>query len=172
MATFALTITTDHVRANHTAPTTHTVSGSQTITPGDGTPLTRAVALGNTELAAALLAQGADINQPVPLEGSALIVATKSDHPAMIGFLLAKGAEVNQVVAGDETALITASRLDRVSIARQLIAAGADINLGVNAETTGGKVWRTPLNQANSQTMRALLIDAGAREDGPTLRYR
>lgn len=172
LMTFALTITTDYIRANHTTPATQTGPLPHPVSSGASAQLLRAAAMGDTEQVVDLLAQGAKINQPLPLAGSALIVATKSDQPAMVSVLLAKGAQVDQVVVGDETALITASRLDRLTIARQLVAAGADVNLGINADTTNGKIWRTPLNQARSHAMRRLLIDAGAREDSPTLRYR
>jgi bla regulator protein BlaR1 len=80
----------------------------------------------------------------------------------MAELLLNYGADVNAVVPRDESALINASRLAFFDMTRLLIERGADVNLAVTTGMSDGSELRSPLNQAASAEIQALLIANGA----------
>jgi len=60
---------------------------------------------------------------------SALMYASRGDHPELVTLLLKAGANLNLQNNGGETALIIAVKRSRVEAARRLLMAGADLSL-------------------------------------------
>lgn len=126
---------------------------------GDGTALIRAAARGDLASVNELIRQGADVNKPSRGDGNPLIAAAKHGHLDVVAKLVNAGADVNALVAGDETPLINAARGGHVDVATYLVEHGADVNKGVTANM--GR-WRSPLNQAANDQVRAYLTSKGA----------
>lgn len=132
---------------------------------GDGTALMLAVKHNNLAMVKGLINLGADINQTSSGDGNPLIVASTQGHLDMVKHLVGQNADINAVVKGDETALINASRKGHFSVVQYLVEQGADVNLVVQATTLAGtKEERSPLNQANSATVRDYLRSQGANK--------
>jgi ankyrin repeat protein len=124
-------------------------------------PLLAAAACGDVAEVLALLAAGADINQPNQVDSTALEVAamgTTAKHTKTVQALLAAGADVN---AGQHmTPLMMACGSSSVATIEVLLKAGADVN-----RTT---MHGTALHQAieeNRADHVALLLKFGARAD-------
>jgi ankyrin repeat protein len=126
---------------------------------GDGTALIVAAKRGDLAMVNVLLELGAGVNKSVPDDGNPLIAASAAGSRDVMARLLAAGASVNAVVPDDETALISAVRNDRLAAVELLVEHGADVNLGVVAN---GTEWRSPLNQARSESIRKYLSGHGA----------
>ncbi len=131
-------------------------------TRGDGTALIRAAALGELAIVEELIRLGADVNRASRGDGNPLIAAAKHGHGDVVARLITADADVNAVVAGDETALINAARSGHLDVVTYLVEHGADVNKGVVADL--GR-WRSPLNQASNDEVRAYLIGKGAVAD-------
>ncbi|MFT4939717.1 MAG: bla regulator protein BlaR1 [Paraglaciecola sp.] len=129
---------------------------------GDGTALMIAVKTNNANMVEGLLTLGADVDQSSEGDGNPLIVAAMHNNVEMAELLLNYGADVNAVVPRDESALINASRLAFFDMTRLLIERGADVNLAVTTGMSDGSELRSPLNQAASAEIQALLIANGA----------
>ncbi len=130
---------------------------------GDGTALIQASRRGHLDIVDLLLRSGAGVDAASRGDGNPLIAASMSGHQDVAERLLDAGADANAVVAGDETPLINAASKGHLGLVELLVAHGADVNLGVDANM--GE-WRTPLNQARAQPVRAYLVARGAVEDG------
>lgn len=128
-------------------------------TRGDGTALIRAAGHGELAIVDELIRLGADVNRPSRGDGNPLIAAAKHGHADVVARLITAGADVNAVVAGDETALIGAARGGHLDVVTYLVEHGADVNQGVVADLAR---WRSPLNQAANEQIRAYLIRKGA----------
>jgi hypothetical protein len=128
-------------------------------TAGDGTALIRAAADGDIATVNELIRLGADVNKSSRGDGNPLIAAAKFGHLDVVTKLVSAGADVNAVVAGDETPLINAARGGHLDITTYLVEHGADVNKGVTADL--GR-WRSPLNQAANDQVRAYLVSKGA----------
>lgn len=128
---------------------------------GDGTALIMAARQGDLEMIDLLIELGADPDQASRGDGNPLIMAAKSGHADAVKRLLAAGADVNAIVPHDETALINAARASNLEIVKLLVEHEANVNLGVKADF--GR-WRSPLNQASNQAVRAYLVSQGAVE--------
>lgn len=83
-----------------------------------------------------LLAQGYPVNQPMPGEGTALMVAVRTENLALVDALLEAGADINASSRGDGNALIIAVQRRNLLLAQRLVAAGADVNAVVLADET------------------------------------
>ena len=129
---------------------------------GDGTALIRAAAHGDLAIVNELIRLGADVNQAARGDGNPMIAAAKRGHADVVARLVAAGADVNGVVAGDETPLINAARGGHLDVVTFLVEHGADVNKGVVADF--GR-WRSPLNQAAGDPVRAYLTSKSAVAD-------
>ena len=129
---------------------------------GDGTALIRAAAHGDLAIVDELIRLGADVNRASRGDGNPLIAAANRGHADVVARLLAAGADANTVVAGDETPLINAARGGHLDVVTYLVEHGADVNKGVVADL--GR-WRSPLNQATDEQVRAYLSGKGAVAD-------
>lgn len=93
------------------------------------TPLYLAVAKNQVEIAALLLANGADVDASDALGHTPLIQAMWGlNHDKMVRLLLAKGASVNLCDNGNMTALAYAVKQGQLDDARILIANDANVN--------------------------------------------
>lgn len=126
---------------------------------GDGTALIRAAAHGDLAVVDELIRLGADVNRASGGDGNPLIAAAKGGHADVVARLVAAGADVDGVVADDETPLINAARGGHLAVVTYLVEHGADVNKGVVADL--GR-WRSPLNQAADDQVRAYLSGKGA----------
>ena len=136
------------------------------------TPLHLAAHFGREDLAAPLIAAGADVEANNELGEGPLHVAASYGHPTVAKLLLAKGADISARDPGGKTPLHAAafgygdpSKVEaRVEVAKLLLAAGAD----VNSRAHGGF---TPLrfavsNDSRSTAMASLLVAHGADPRG------
>lgn len=144
------------------------VSTGINTTDGDGfTALIYASQNRYTEIVAALIAEGADLNikTTAPREtagGTALIFAANNGHTAAVTALVEAGAVVNATNNNGFTALIyAASRLDIKAI-NTLIAANADVNAKITSPSLAG--WTALIYSASRGHIVAVeaLIEAGA----------
>jgi cytohesin len=137
------------------------------------TPLHTAARYGREDLAAQLIAAGADVEAQNMMQERPLHTSATNGHPAVVQVLLARGANANASGPGMRTPLICAvagfddeSNADaRTDVAKLLLAAGAD----VNAAIPGSRF--TPLRYARSSQssnirMVELLLSYGANPDG------
>lgn len=131
---------------------------------GDGTALIVAARRGDLAIVGDLIRLGAEVNKPSPGDGNPLIAAAAHAHLDVARALLAAGAKVNAIVPGDETPLINAARAGDLVLVRYLVEQGADVNLGVVADW--GR-WRSPLNQAANEQVKAYLKSKGAKPHQP-----
>lgn len=127
-----------------------------------GTALIQAVRSRDMATVDVLLQSGADPDRASLGEGNPLIVASRLGLLPVVERLVEAGADINRVVTYDETPLINAARAGHLATVRYLVAHGANVNLGVEADGWLGR-WRTPLNQARDSTVRAFLMERGAR---------
>ena len=107
------------------------------------TPLIGAARRGRTADVVALLADGADVNEPNGSGATALWVASGLGHAEVVTTLLAANADVNLAQNDGITPLLIASCDGHTEIVKKLLAANADVNQPRN----GG---RTPLYIASS----------------------
>ena len=128
---------------------------------GDGSPLITAVRSGDDGAVMRLLDAGADVNKGVRGDGSPLIAAAIGGDVAIAQLLLQSGADVNGKIKGDDTVLINAVRSDNIELVKLLLDAGADANLKGDFDRRLDED-RTPMNQARSDEMVAVLTAAGA----------
>ena len=137
------------------------------------TPLNSAARFGREDLAALLIAAGANVEAPNEHDARPLHTAATYGHPAVTQLLLARGADVNARGPGGKTPLHAAafgvgqeSDVEaRIAVARLLLAAGAN----VNAREPGSGF--TPLRYATSRgsgntAMAAVLLSYGADPSG------
>ncbi|CAI5737233.1 unnamed protein product [Hyaloperonospora brassicae] len=130
-------------------------------------PLYLCCQMGHVDVAALLLAQGADPNfqRPPPTGVSCLYIAAQEGHDAIVRLLVRAGADVQRPMAADRsTALHIAARMGRVAVARTLLRCGAQ----VDAATRSGL---TPLFIASDEGHVELvhcLLRAGAARDRQT----
>ncbi len=93
------------------------------------TPLMRASMNGCTQIAAALLEKGADINLKSAQSGfNALHFACLNGYPETAKLLLEKGPDINTPSKDGVTSLILAAFFGRVEVVKLLVAKGANIN--------------------------------------------
>ena len=101
------------------------------------TPLIDAVWHGRADEVAALLAGGADANEPKTDGGyTPLIVACGEGHTEIATALIAAGAKVNQAEDNGTTPLIVACQEGHTEIATALIAAGVKVNTAARSRAT------------------------------------
>jgi ankyrin repeat protein len=98
-----------------------------TVERGGSTPLLFAVRAGDVESVRHLLGAGADVNEALPDNMSALVLAAHSGHGAVGALLLEKGAEPNADAVG-YSALHAAVLRGDVGLVTALLARGADPN--------------------------------------------
>ncbi len=130
-------------------------------------PLYHAAETGHSEVAAVLLAAGADANDFTGNNGwgySPLLIAAGKGHADVVALLLEHGADVNSKSRGEESALWLAARNRHLKVAEVLVAHGADLNIK-------GSFMDTPLEEAaysGSKGIAELLIahkaDVNARD--------
>ena len=68
-----------------------------------------------------LLNAGADVNQKMRFDGTALIAAVRGGNVELVALLLESGADVNQGVSGDDTPLIAAVRTQQMELVAMLL---------------------------------------------------
>ena len=102
------------------------------------TPLIDAVRHDRVADVAALLAGGADVNEPKTDGGgaTALMVACQYGHTEVVTTLIAANANVRQVKNNGGTALKTACQYGHTEVITALIAANADVNQANNEDVT------------------------------------
>jgi ankyrin repeat protein len=126
---------------------------------GGSTPLFTACGNGHTEIASALLAAGAKVNQAGDWGYTPLSFACQEGHTETATALIAAGAKVNQARDDGVTPLFIACQEGHTETAAALIAAGAKVNQAMD----GGS---TPLyiacGKGHTETAAALLA-AGAK---------
>jgi ankyrin repeat protein len=105
-----------------------------------------------------LLGKGADVNAKDGNGASALMRASAKGQIAVVQLLLAKRADVNASRNDGTTALMQASFNGHLEVVQALLANSAD----VNAKESHG--W-TALAAAKDPRVRALLVQAGAKQD-------
>lgn len=149
---------------------------------------------GNIDAVRALLRAGADVDAPLPGEGTALIVAARNGDLALVHALLELGATVDLPSPRDGNPLIMAAQGGHHEVVDALIEAGADVNAVVRFDETplinasrGGHLdivqclvekgadvnlgvradfgLRSPLNQALTPAIHDYLLRMGARPD-------
>ena len=101
---------------------------------GGFTPLLFAARHGRIAAADALLAGGADVDNPAPTGATPLVLASHSGHGAFAAHLLDRGADPNAMGAGYTALHAAVLRGDR-TLARALLAHGADPNLRLRSGT-------------------------------------
>jgi ankyrin repeat protein len=126
---------------------------------GDGTALIVASRQGKLAMVDALLKAGAGVGVASRGDGNPLIAAAKAGHDDVVARLIEAGADPNAIVVDDETPLINAARAGHLKTVEYLVEHGANVNLGVTADF--GR-WRSPLNQASDQAIKAYLLHHGA----------
>ena len=125
----------------------------------DHKTLLHGAAWGAYEIAALLLAHGADVNAKDLWKETPLYAAAIRDNREMAALLLAHGADVNAKNYGN-TPLYEAAHHNSEEVAALLIENGADVNAEVDMSGRG-----TPLHAAarrNSEEVAALLLANGA----------
>jgi hypothetical protein len=90
--------------------------------------LNSAVRLGSTQIAAYLIAAGADVNVADFRKKTALIHAVENGNSSIASALIAAGADVNTMDGDEKTALMYASEKGHTGIAAELLKAGADVH--------------------------------------------
>jgi ankyrin repeat protein len=93
------------------------------------TPLALAAYLGRVEIAAALLANGADVDAGLQNRTSPLMLASMGNHLKVVSFLIDAGADVNRQTDAGVSALMLATIQDHQNIVSLLLKRGADPNL-------------------------------------------
>ena len=120
-------------------------------------PLYHAAEGGHREVAATLLAAGANANDFTGNNGwgySPLLIAAEKGHADVVALLLEHGADINSKSRNEESALWLAARNGHLKVAEVLLAHSADINIK-------GSFMDTPLGEAaysGNNGIAALLI--------------
>ncbi len=124
------------------------------------TPLYLAAREGYPEIAALLIAQGADLNTAAEHRGETpLHMAIRQGHVEVAKLLIAAGADVNQKNDSQETPLQVAASEGCAGVIEYLVAKGADVNTGSNDR------WSSPVARAmdrNHPEIVKALVAAGA----------
>jgi len=137
------------------------------------TPLHLATRFGREDLAALLIAAGADVEARNELNHRPLHVAATYGRPTVAKLLLARGADLNARDRGGKTPLHSAalglggqSDIDaRIDVARLLLAAGADVN--AREPGSGFTALRyASFYESRNAAMTALLLEHGADPRG------
>lgn len=124
------------------------------------TPLAVAAENGKVKAAAALIENGADVNQPVGKGGyTPLMLASMSGSAETVDLLLKRGAQVNAKNPGGVTALMIVAANNQSKIGARLIDAGADLN----ARSEDGRTALTIAQSNNSDAVLKLLKEAAGR---------
>jgi len=121
-----------------------------------GTLLHGAVASQHHEIAAYLLAHGADINREDDCGQTPLHLAARCGDAGMTAQLLARGAAVDALDDGDETPLIKAVEEGHLEVVKILVTHGAKINI-----RTDGRVTPLFLAKRKSPAIAAYLKQHG-----------
>jgi ankyrin repeat protein/DNA-directed RNA polymerase subunit RPC12/RpoP len=117
------------------------------------TPLDVAASNGDKEMAALLIAKGADVNG-----GVALHVAARHGYKHVAEFLIAKGADINAKSKDGDTPIYLAAWKGHQDVVELLIAHGADVNIRGGTDVMGS----TPLKIAGDPEVIKLLRKHGA----------
>lgn len=131
----------------------------QLQSPEEGRRLVKAITTNDSLALARLVKSGVNINLPIELKGTPLMVAVGEGNVAMVSSLLSLGADPNQAADRRGNPLIFAATIGDQEIAEALLKAGADINAVVPRD-------ETPLmNAARSGqlSMVQYLVEQGAR---------
>jgi cytohesin len=125
----------------------------------DGMPvLVYAALAGQTEIAAALIEAGANVNATGPGGATALMHAAGGGHLEIVQALIGAGADVNATDSSGWTALMRASFPGHTEVVRALTGAGANVNA---ADAIGGTaLWMAEVNR--HEETAAALREAGA----------
>lgn len=117
------------------------------ISNGGMTPLHLAAVYGQTEMAAFLLKQGANLEMQMDGGLTPLLCSVMKEHAETVKFLVEKGADVKAATRGGLTSLHIAVQKGNKAILKALLAAGAD----VSAKTRDGM---TPLDWATERNAK------------------
>ncbi|MCU1438913.1 MAG: Ankyrin, partial [Naasia sp.] len=134
------------------------------------TPLQLAASAGHGEMATALIAAGANVNQVSQQGTTALLGAAGSGNVAIVQMLLQAGATVeNRAESDGVNALMVAAMAGHTAVVQALLAANArlDITLEDDQPTLNG--WTTLIlvaDKGHAGVVQALL-QAGAQVDQP-----
>ncbi len=121
------------------------------------TPLAVAAENGKSKAAAALIENGADVNQPIGKGGyTPLMLASMSGSMETVDLLIKRGAQVNAKNPGGVTALMIVAANNQSKIGTRLIDAGADLN----ARSEDGRTALTIAQSNNSEAVLKLLKEA------------
>ena len=147
----------DQVRVNYLLGKKH--ASLAALDPQGETPLHHALQLRSSDMAALLIAHGADVNQRDRDGWTPLMTAAYGDDAADVKLLAAHGADPNAVSAQNYTALGIAAQYDKSQAALALLEAGADPARAI------GDAGYTPLMLATAnhdQPLAQALIEKGA----------
>ncbi len=126
------------------------------VTDSDGiTPFHWAAREGHTKIVQALLQAKADVTVTTNSGYTPLHLAARNGHTKIAKYLLANRAEMNAIANNGTTPLHLAAHFGRTAVARLLINKGAKVNATANRTT--------PLQLAINDSLKALLLEAGAR---------
>jgi ankyrin repeat protein len=134
------------------------------------TPLHRAARFGREDIAAILLAHGADSSAPDESGNTPVTTAAAYGHADVMKVLLARGADVNKRGLNGRSPLVAAvtgvgvetDLEQRLEVARILIAAGADVNAREPASGLTPLFYAAGLSTTHSEQMTQLLLAHGA----------
>lgn len=124
------------------------------------TPLLEAARRGHSDVAAALIKAGANVNAQDPYGVSVLMFASICGSSELMEMLIERGADVNAKDVNGRTALIEALTTENdipVSVMKSLLNAGADPNARISGEETA-----LMLAAAGDIEILRMLIEAGA----------
>jgi len=121
-------------------------------------PLYHAAEAGRNDVAAVLVAAGANANDFTGNNGwgySPLLIAAENGHGDVVELLLEHGADINLKSRNGDSALCLAASNGHVKVAEALLAHGAEVNM------KGGSLMETALDEAaysGNKAMAELLI--------------
>jgi ankyrin repeat protein len=116
---------------------------------------------GHTEIAAALIAAGAKVNQAMDDGSTPLRMACQKGHTEIAAALLAAGAKVNQAADDGSTPLFIACQEGHTEVVAALIAAGAKVNQAADDGASPTPLFMA-CQEGHTEVVAALLA-AGAK---------
>ena len=124
-------------------------------------PLVEAVRGGDIFTVRRLLANGAEVDEPVKWRKTGLYVAAALGHNAIVEVLLANGAVVDKPNDVKKTPLMVAAQKGHVGIVDTLLAHGADVNAPEGLESFSGSALGIAAFYGHIEIVEILLENGG-----------